>query len=350
MPGKRLAALANALKHEDLQALARSEVYWDEIVSIVPMGEKQVYDLTIPDTHNFVANDICVHNTALALNIARNAAEKANVPVAVFSLEMSKEQLTMRMLCADARVDASRIRSGFFSKEDWENITDAATVLTDLPIYIDDSPNVSTMEIRAKSRRLKMDKGLGLIIIDYLQLMKSNGSAERRDLEIAEMSKSLKSLAKELELPVIALSQLNRKLEERGDKRPQLSDLRESGCLAGDTLIPLASGERVQIKTLVHRKKDIEIFALNERNYKIEKAVISNAFSTGLNPVYCLMTASGRMMKATKNHKFRTSDGWNRLDQLGAGNISLFQKHCQMRFVGIKFNLLNTTERKRRLI
>jgi replicative DNA helicase len=172
--------------------------------------------------------------TALALNIARNAAIDANTPVAVFSIEMSKEQLSMRLLCAEARIDSSRLRSGFFSREDWVSLTNAAEVLSDAEIYIDDSPDLSAMSIRAKARRLKMDKNIGLVIIDYLQLMKGRASAERRDLEISEISRGLKALAKELDIPVMALSQLNRKLEERHDKRPQLSDLRESGALEQD--------------------------------------------------------------------------------------------------------------------
>ena len=172
--------------------------------------------------------------TALALNIARNAAIDANTPVAVFSIEMSKEQLSMRLLCAEARIDSSRLRSGFFSREDWVSLTNAAEVLSDADIYIDDSPDLTAMSIRAKARRLKMDKNLRLVIIDYLQLMKGRSSAERRDLEISEISRGLKALAKELDIPVLALSQLNRKLEERHDKRPQLSDLRESGALEQD--------------------------------------------------------------------------------------------------------------------
>jgi replicative DNA helicase len=172
--------------------------------------------------------------TALALNIARNVAVDANIPVAVFSIEMSREQLSMRLLCSEARIDSSRLRSGFFSREDWVNLTSAAEVLSEAPIYIDDSPDISVMGIRAKARRLKMDKNIGLVIIDYLQLMKASSSSERRDLEISEISRSLKALAKELNLPVMALSQLNRKLEERQDKRPQLSDLRESGALEQD--------------------------------------------------------------------------------------------------------------------
>ncbi len=172
--------------------------------------------------------------TALALNIARNAAVETNTPVAIFSLEMSKEQLSLRMLCAEARLDSSRLRGGFFSMDDWHRLTDAAGVLSESPIYIDDSPSLSAMEIRAKARRLKMDKNIGLVIIDYLQLMKARGGAERRDLEISEMSRSLKALAKELQIPVMAISQLNRMLEQRTDKRPKLSDLRESGALEQD--------------------------------------------------------------------------------------------------------------------
>ncbi len=172
--------------------------------------------------------------TALALNIARNAAVDAGVPVAIFSLEMSKEQLSLRMLCAEASIDSSRLRSGFFSMDDWERLTDAAGVLSAAPIFIDDSPSLSAMEVRAKARRLKMDKNIGLIIIDYLQLMTGRADAERRDLEISEISRGLKALAKEIHLPVLALSQLNRMLEQRNDKRPRLSDLRESGALEQD--------------------------------------------------------------------------------------------------------------------
>lgn len=172
--------------------------------------------------------------TAFALNIARNAALEANVPVALFSLEMSKEQLSMRMLSSEARLDSTRLRSGFISQEDWLKITEAAGTLSNAPIFIDDSPVLSAMEIRAKARRLKLDKNIGLILIDYVQLMQGRRSAERRELEISEISRSLKALAKELNIPVVALSQLNRMLEQRSDKRPQLSDLRESGALEQD--------------------------------------------------------------------------------------------------------------------
>jgi replicative DNA helicase len=172
--------------------------------------------------------------TAFALNIARNVAMEERIPVAIFSLEMSKEQLSMRLLTSEARIDSNRLKTGFISQEDWQNATDAAGALNEAPIFIDDTANISAMDIRAKARRLKMDKGLGLVIIDYLQLMKAPVQSDRRDLEIAEISRSLKALAKELDIPVIALSQLNRMLEQRSEKRPLLSDLRESGALEQD--------------------------------------------------------------------------------------------------------------------
>jgi len=172
--------------------------------------------------------------TAFALNIARNVAINSNVPVAIFSLEMSKEQLSMRLLTSEARVDSSRLKSGYISQDDWERVNNAADIMSSAPIYIDDTPSITSMEVRAKTRRLKMEKDLGLIVIDYLQLMKSPSLGDRRDLEIAEISRSLKGLAKELNIPVIALSQLNRMLEQRADKRPLMSDLRESGALEQD--------------------------------------------------------------------------------------------------------------------
>ena len=172
--------------------------------------------------------------TAFALNIARNAALGPGIPVAIFSLEMSREQLSMRMLSSEARLDSTRLRSGFISQDNWLHITEAAGTLSNAPVFIDDTPTLTAMEVRAKARRLKLDKNIGLVIIDYLQLMQGRRSAERRDLEISEISRSLKALAKELSIPVLALSQLNRMLEQRSDKRPQLSDLRESGALEQD--------------------------------------------------------------------------------------------------------------------
>ncbi len=174
--------------------------------------------------------------TALCLNIAQHVALKGNKAVAVFSLEMSKEQLAMRLLCSLARVDFYRLRSGILQSEEYSAIARAAGILSESPLFIDDSPVISSLELRAKARRLKheLKEDLGLIIVDYLQLMKGRAKSEVREQEISEISRSLKALAKELYIPVIAISQLNRAVESRQDKRPQLADLRESGAIEQD--------------------------------------------------------------------------------------------------------------------
>lgn len=175
-----------------------------------------------------------VGKTAFALNMASHLAIHEKVPTAVFSLEMSKEQLVQRMLCMESRVDGGRLRGGFLKDDDWPRLTHAASVLSDAPIFIDDTPGLSSFEMRAKCRRLAKTHGLGAIFVDYLQLMRVKGKVESREREIAEISMALKGLAKELHVPVIALSQLNRSLEARQDKRPVLSDLRESGAIEQD--------------------------------------------------------------------------------------------------------------------
>jgi replicative DNA helicase len=174
--------------------------------------------------------------TAFALNIARNAAVDHEIPVGIFSLEMSKEQLGMRMLCSEGGIDTHNVRRGFFADRDWAVLTRAAGTISEAPIFVDDTPALSVLELRAKARRLKRDQNLGLVIVDYLQLMRGSRSlgTEYREQEISEISRSLKALAKELNVPVMALSQLNRRVEERHDKRPQLSDLRESGAIEQD--------------------------------------------------------------------------------------------------------------------
>jgi replicative DNA helicase len=147
---------------------------------------------------------------------------------------MSKEQLAMRLLCSEARVDSQKVRTGFLSQQDCAKLLTAAGYFMEAPLFIDDTPAITTLELRAKARRLKMEHGIGMIMVDYLQLMRSREHSERRELEISDISRSLKALAKELNVPVVALSQLNRKVEERHDKRPQLSDLRESGAIEQD--------------------------------------------------------------------------------------------------------------------
>ncbi len=172
--------------------------------------------------------------TAFCLNIAQNAALQEKLPVAIFSLEMSKKQLALRMLCSEARVDSNKVRTGFINKEDWPLLTRAAGDLSNAELYIDDSSYLSVLEMRAKARRLKKEHGLALIIIDYIQLMKGREGLERREQEISDISRSLKGLAKELDVPVIALSQLNRLVEQRRPPVPTLADLRESGAIEQD--------------------------------------------------------------------------------------------------------------------
>ncbi|MDF1577339.1 MAG: replicative DNA helicase [Desulfurivibrionaceae bacterium] len=208
-----------------------------EMITGVPSGFIDFDKMTAglqPSDLIILAGRPSMGKTALAMNIVQNSAMLNKVPVGVFSLEMSKEQLGMRMLCSISRVDSQRLRTGRVRDNDWPNLARAHGMLSESPIFIDDTPAISILEIRAKSRRLKTEHDIGLIVVDYLQLMRGRDSAERREQEISEISRSLKAMAKELHVPVIALSQLNRGLESRPNKRPQLSDLRESGAIEQD--------------------------------------------------------------------------------------------------------------------
>ncbi|WP_420827333.1 replicative DNA helicase [Halochromatium salexigens] len=231
--------LQTKLDNQALNDLAPSALYWDPIVSIEPMGLRQVYDLSIPETHNFVANDICVHNTSFAMNVAENVAIKTGKGVAVFSMEMPGDALAMRMMSSLGQIDQHRVRTGKLNEEDWPRLTSAVTMLSQAPMYIDDTPALSPTDLRARVRRLQRDlkreeKELGMIVVDYLQLMQAPSDGENRATEISAISRALKSLAKELHVPVVALSQLNRSLEQRPNKRPVMSDLRESGAIEQD--------------------------------------------------------------------------------------------------------------------
>jgi len=208
-----------------------------QLITGVPTGFAKLDELT----SGLQASDLIIvagrpsmGKTAFALNIAQHAAIEGAVPSAIFSLEMAKEQLALRMLCSEAKVDAHRLRGGFLSESDWPKLTRAAGSLSEAPIFIDDTPGITALEMRAKSRRLKAEHNLGLVVVDYLQLMRGRADSDNREQEISDISRSLKALAKELSVPVIALSQLNRRVEERGDRRPQLADLRESGAIEQD--------------------------------------------------------------------------------------------------------------------
>ncbi len=208
-----------------------------ELITGVPSGFKDLDQKTAgfqPSDLIIVAGRPSMGKTAFCLNLAQYAAIEKRIPVAIFSLEMSKEQLVIRMLCSEANVEATRLRTGFLTQSDWPRLTLAAGHLSDAPLYIDDSAALSVLELRAKARRLHAEYGLGMIFIDYLQLMKGRAKAESRQQEISEISRSLKALAKELRIPLVAVSQLSRRTEERQGMRPQLSDLRESGAIEQD--------------------------------------------------------------------------------------------------------------------
>jgi len=260
--------------------------------------------------------------TALALGIATHAAIEARRPVLVFSLEMGQLELTQRMLCAEARVDSKKVRNGMLGESDWGKIAHATGRLAEAPIWIDDNPNLTIMEIRSKARRLRSRLGdLGLVVVDYLQLMTGRSNAENRQVEVSEISRGLKILARELECPVLALSQLSRGLEMRADKRPMLADLRESGCLTADTLITRAdTGASVPIGQLYSDgATDVPVWTLDER-YKLVAGVMTNVFASGVKETYELVLRSGRTVKASGNHPFLQLDGWKPLDDLVVGD------------------------------
>ena len=230
----------SALKDILVESFAEIEKLYNqkEPITGVPTGFSDL-DYKTAGLHNsdlvLVAARPAMGKSAFALNIATNAAVKSKVPVAIFNLEMSKSQLVSRILCSEAMVDSNKIRTGKIEEDDWTKLATALGPLSEAPIYIDDTPGITVAEIRAKCRKLKIEKGIGLIVIDYLQLIQGNSKRNSsREQEISEISRSLKILAKELDVPVIALSQLSRAAEQRADHRPMLSDLRESGAIEQD--------------------------------------------------------------------------------------------------------------------
>jgi replicative DNA helicase len=261
-----------------------------------------------------------VGKTSLALDIARHAAVRNNIPVGIFSLEMSAEQLVDRMLSAESYVNSWKIRTGAVHEEaDFERIRDALETLSKAPIYIDDKAGNNILSMRAVARRLKRERGIGLIVVDYLQLMAPTNTKASDSMvqQVTEISRSLKSLARELEVPVLALSQLSRAVEQRGGK-PRLSDLRDSGCITGDTLIQRAdTGERIPIKELVGQT-NVPIVSMDAA-YHLRPMLASKFFSSGEKQIFEMTLRSGRTVKASGNHKFLTMAGWQSLDSLTEG-------------------------------
>ncbi len=257
------------------------------------------------------------------LSVARNAALLHKKHVAIFSLEMSNEQVVQRLLAQETGIDSQRLRNGKLTEEEWPLLTHAIEVLGDTHIYLDDTPAITPLALRTKCRRLHMEYGLDLVLLDYLQLMGGEGRAENRVQEVSYISRSLKALARELNVPVLAAAQLSRAVEQRTDKRPVLSDLRESGCLTGDTRIALESGSHVPIQEL-EGKSGFHVWALNPDTLQLEAMPVSRAFCTGTKPVFKLRTRLGREIRATGNHQFLTIQGWRRLDELVVGdNLAL---------------------------
>ncbi len=271
-----------------------------------------------------VAGRPSMGKTALVLNIAENVAVPArlrdgDVPpgVAIFSLEMSNEQLVMRMLCSQASLDMSDVRRGRVPTRQYSELARAAGRLGQAPIYIDDTPALSAMDLRARARRLARDpnSNLGLIVVDYLQLMRGNGE-DSREQEISSISRSLKALAKELHVPVIALSQLNRQVELRADKRPVMADLRE--CVTGETLVMLADGRRVPVRSLVDRS--VEVLALDTETQRLQPARCEKVWRVGRRRVWRVELASGRALKATADHRLYGEQGWVTVADLVTGD------------------------------
>ena len=264
-----------------------------------------------------VAGRPSMGKTTLAVNMAEYAAvhQGTRASVAIFSMEMPSEQVITRMLASVGGVPLTNLRSGRISDDDWVRITSATSQLSEAKIFIDETPALTPTELRARARRLKREHGLDLIVVDYLQLMQVPGTKENRATEIAEISRGLKVLAKELAVPVIALSQLNRSVEQREHKKPVMSDLRE--CVTGDTLVCLADGRRVPIRDLVGQTPSVLSMRADGR---IVRAKSDLVWCVGTKPIYEMSLASGRRIRTTANHRLYCSYGWQKVDDLRPGD------------------------------
>ncbi|RAO42421.1 DNA helicase [Micromonospora saelicesensis] len=263
-----------------------------------------------------------------SMDFARNAAIRANQAAAIFSLEMSKVEIVMRLLSAEARVPLHVLRSGQLSDDDWTKLARCMGEISEAPLFVDDTPSMNLMEIRAKARRLKQRHDLKMIVVDYLQLMTSPKRTESRQQEVADLSRGLKLLAKEVECPVIAVSQLNRGPEQRTDKRPQLSDLRESGCLTAETRV-IRADDNTEIKLgelLSNNARDIPVWALDE-SLRYTPRTMTHVFPSGTREVFRLTLASGKQIDATANHPFLAFTGWLPLGELSPGDRIATPRH-----------------------
>jgi replicative DNA helicase len=315
-------------------------VTWDELDAIsnrngdmvgVPTGFRELDELTNglhPGQMVIIAGRPGLGKSTLALDVMRAASIKHDQTSVLFSLEMGRNEITMRLLSAEAKVSLHQMRTGNLSDDDWPKLARKMGEIAEKPLFIDDSPNLTMMEIRAKARRLKQRHDLKLVVIDYMQLMTSGKKVESRQQEVSEFSRSLKLLAKELDVPVIALSQLNRGPEQRTDKKPMLSDLRESGCLPASTRIIRAdTNQEVTLGELFAAgARDVPVWSLDD-SLRYVRRHMTHVFSTGVKQVFTMTLASGKRIRATGNHRFLTYDGWAALDSLAPGSRLAVPRH-----------------------
>ena len=263
-----------------------------------------------------VAGRPSMGKTSFAMNLVEHAVMVDSGPVIVFSMEMASDQLVTRMISSLGGIDQTRLRTGDLKEEDWDRFTGAVSQLKDRKLFIDDTPALTPNDLRTRARRIAREHGaLSMIMVDYLQLMRGSGQSDNRTGEISEISRSLKAIAKEMRCPVIALSQLNRALENRTDRRPVMADLRE--CVTGDTLVTLADGRRAPIETLVGQTP--EVLAMSD-DQKVVPAASDKVWAVGKRAVHKVTTASGRVFRATAKHRVYTGTGWNTVGALAAGD------------------------------
>ena len=317
--------LLSEILHDEVDRLEKLSTGETELTG-TPSGFRDIDAITggfQPGNLIIVAARPAMGKSALVANIAENVAVKRNLPVAFFSLEMSEVELAQRFIACRARISGDKLRKGQVAQKDWPKVVRACNELEQAPLWFDDSSDLGILDLRAKARRLhaqEQDKGgLGLVIVDYLQLMRSDDHRANRVEQVGQMSRGLKILARELEVPVLAISQLSRAPEQRHPPKPMLSDLRESGCLTGDSLVYLPrEGKRRPIRELIGRR-DFEVLAMDPESWQLRPALARRAFSTGHKQVFRITTRLGRTIRASANHKFLTIGGWRPLSELGAG-------------------------------
>ena len=318
--------LLSEILHDEVDRLEKLSTGELELTG-TPSGFRDIDAITggfQPGNLIIVAARPAMGKSALVANIAENVAVKRKMPVAFFSLEMSEVELAQRFIACRARISGDKLRKGQVAQKDWPKVVRACNELEEAPLWFDDSSDLGLLDLRAKARRLHAQTqdlgGLGMVIVDYLQLMRADDPRANRVEQVGQMSRGLKILARELEVPVLAISQLSRAPEQRHPPKPMLSDLRESGCLTGDTLVYLPrEGLRRPIRELVGQD-GFEVLAMDRDGWRLRPTIVSKAFSTGEKQVFRLTTRLGRTIRATSNHKFLTIAGWKPLGDLAAGD------------------------------